>query len=174
MDDPENNGSGVLTCSELGMGELRALLGRFGLEVNRVDDGDPIPGSYWGAPEAGRIRSRLFVRGDTPVHSVLHEASHYICMDPERRDRETIDAGGTALEECGVCYLQVLLADELEGMGAARMFRDMDRWGYSFRLGSSRAWFEEDAEDALAFLCARGLVDATTGQARLPTPAGRA
>jgi hypothetical protein len=29
---------------------------------------------------------------------------------------------------------------------------DMDAWGYSFRLGSTRAWFEADAEDAREFL----------------------
>jgi hypothetical protein len=34
---------------------------------------------------------------------------------------------------------------------------DMDAWGYSFRLGSTRAWFENDAEDARAFLAARSL-----------------
>ena len=28
------------------------------------------------------------------------------------------------------------------------MMADMDTWGYSFRLGSARAWFEGDAEDA--------------------------
>lgn len=36
---------------------------------------------------------------------------------------------------------------------------DMDRWGYSFRLGSTRAWFERDAEDARAWLVAHGLID---------------
>jgi hypothetical protein len=36
----------------------------------------------------------------------------------------------------------------------------MDAWGYSFRLGSARAWFERDAEEARAWLAARGLVDA--------------
>lgn len=172
MDQPENNGSDVLTCGDLGTGALRALLGRFGLEVERVGDGNPIPGTYWGVPEAGRVRARLFVRGDTPVHSALHEASHYICMDPERRDRESIDAGGTALEECGVCYLQVLLAVELRGMGADRMFRDMDRWGYSFRLGSSRAWFEQDAGDARDFLRARGLFDPESGRVAMPPATG--
>ena len=40
-------------------------------------------------------------------------------------------------------------------MGRERMFSDMDRWGYSFRLGSARAWFNEDAEDAISFLLAR-------------------
>jgi hypothetical protein len=33
----------------------------------------------------------------------------------------------------------------------------MDTWGYSFRLGSTRAWFEQDAAEALAFLKVRGL-----------------
>ena len=30
----------------------------------------------------------------------------------------------------------------------ARMWRDMDDWGYSFRLGSAQQWFEQDADDA--------------------------
>jgi hypothetical protein len=32
----------------------------------------------------------------------------------------------------------------------------LDAWGYTFRLGSARAWFERDAEDALAALAAPG------------------
>jgi hypothetical protein len=36
---------------------------------------------------------------------------------------------------------------------------DMDAWGYTFRLASARAWFESDAEDALAFLFERGLIE---------------
>jgi hypothetical protein len=59
-----------------------------------------------------------------------------------------------------VCYLQVLLADQLVGIGRDRLFADMDAWGYSFRLGSSRAWFERDAEDARGWLLARGLMRA--------------
>ena len=35
----------------------------------------------------------------------------------------------------------------------------MDRWGYTFRLGSARAWFEEDAEDARDYLLGLGLID---------------
>jgi hypothetical protein len=35
---------------------------------------------------------------------------------------------------------------------------DMDAWGYSFRLGSTRAWFEGDAEDAREWLEQRGLL----------------
>ncbi|PID61494.1 MAG: hypothetical protein CSB44_06775 [Gammaproteobacteria bacterium] len=44
------------------------------------------------------------------------------------------------------------MADRVPGYGREAMFRDMDAWGYSFRLGSARRWFEEDAEDALRFL----------------------
>jgi hypothetical protein len=46
----------------------------------------------------------------------------------------------------------------------------MDEWGYSFRLGSTRAWFEQDAEDARLWLLDHGIVDAMgclTGSARL-------
>ena len=39
------------------------------------------------------------------------------------------------------------------------MFADMDAWGYTFRLGSSRAWFEQDAADARAWLRDSGLID---------------
>jgi hypothetical protein len=38
--------------------------------------------------------------------------------------------------------------------------QDMDAWGYTFRLGSARAWFEEDAEDARTWLQQRGLLPA--------------
>ncbi len=92
----------------------------------------------------------LFARLDTPVHSVLHEASHYVCMTPERRAGLDRDAGGDDPEESAVCYLQILLADALDEVGSERLMQDMDAWGYSFRLGSTRAWFEGDAEDARA------------------------
>ena len=62
-------------------------------------------------------------------------------------------------------YLQLLLAGHLACMGQERMFTDMDTWGYSFRLGSSRRWFEDDAEDALQWLVGHGLVD-KAGQPR--------
>ena len=71
------------------------------------------------------------------------------------------DAGGDYDEENAVCYLQILLADELPGFGRARMMADMDAWGYSFRLGSARSWFEEDAEDARSWLQRHGLIDAS-------------
>jgi hypothetical protein len=149
----------VLTCADLGHERLATLLARYGLTVERVSPGAEIPGSYWGESEAGLIGGHLFVRDDTPVHSALHEACHYICMDADRRAQLHTDAGGEVIEENGVCYLQILLADELSDMGRAQMCADMDAWGYTFRLGSARAWFEQDAEDARIWLRQNGLID---------------
>jgi hypothetical protein len=138
---------------------LTGLLSTYGLTFVMVPPGQIIPGSYWGDSEAGLQGDRLYARLDTPVHSVLHEACHYICMSPERRAGLDRDAGGDDLEECGVCYLQVLLAGELPAVGRDRLLADMDAWGYSFRFGSTREWFEKDAMDALAFLRAHRVVD---------------
>ena len=138
---------------------LAALLDRYGLRLGLVAPNEVIPGSYWGESEAGLQGDRLYARLDTPVHSVLHEASHYICMTPERRAGLDRDAGGDDSEESAVCYLQVLLAGELRGVGVERAFADMDAWGYSFRLGSTRAWFDEDAQDARAWLRQHGVTD---------------
>lgn len=149
----------VLTCAELGFEPLALLLARYGMTVERAPPESEIPGSYWGESEAGLIGARLFARDDTPVHSALHEACHYICMDADRRASLHTDAGGEVIEENGVCYLQILLADELPGVGRARMCADMDAWGYTFRLGSARAWFDQDAEDARAWLLQNGLID---------------
>ena len=139
---------------------LTRLLARYGLELQLCPSAKPIPGSYWGESEAGLRRSRLFARRDSPLHSILHEACHYICVDPVRRDRLDRDAGSDDAEETAVCYLQVLLADYLPGYGRERMFADMDRWGYSFRLGSAQAWFEQDAEDARDWLTRHRLISA--------------
>lgn len=139
---------------------LRALFSDYGLRVKVCDDDTPIPGSYWGDDEAGLERDTLHVRRRTPLHSALHEACHFACMSDARRRELDTDAGGDDLEECAVCYLSVLLADRLPGFGRERMLEDMDAWGYSFRLGSARAWFEHDAEDARSWLENRGLVDA--------------
>jgi hypothetical protein len=116
------------------------------------DDNEPITGSFWGDSEAGIVGETVYVRRDTPVHSLLHESCHVICMTPDRRERLDRDAGGDDLEEAGVCYLQVVLADHISGVGRQRLMQDMDAWGYSFRLGSTREWFEKDAEDARKFL----------------------
>ncbi|HEY4211398.1 MAG TPA: hypothetical protein VGM84_07950 [Steroidobacteraceae bacterium] len=136
------------------------LLRRYGMEFVLIAPEELIPGSYWGESEAGLKADWLYARLDTPVHSVLHEASHYVCMTPERRSGLDRDAGGDDLEESAVCYLQVLLADELRGVGHERLCSDMDEWGYSFRLGSTRAWFMEDAHDARTWLVEHGVVDA--------------
>ena len=140
---------------------VAALLRRYGVElVCRAPD-DSLPGSYWGESEAGLRGSSLYVRPDTPLHSLLHELSHYVCMDDARRAALATDAGGDDDEEGAVCYLQVLLARALRGFGAERCLRDMDAWGYSFREGSARAWFEVgDGAHARAWLLAHGLIDA--------------
>jgi hypothetical protein len=137
---------------------LRELLASHGLRLVLLTAAAAIPGSYWGEREAGLIDSDIFARPDTPIHSLLHEVAHYICMDEVRRRGLNRDAGGDDAEECAVCYLQVLLADALPECGRERMWRDMDAWGYSFRLGSARLWFEQDAEDARQWLEHRGLL----------------
>lgn len=142
----------VLLCADINLDELGALLQRYQLNLVSVARGEAIPGTFWKEPEAGLVSDTLYIREDTPVHSALHEACHFICMDQQRRQRLHTNAGGDAVEENGVCYLQILLADYLPAMGRQRMFADMDEWGYSFRLGSAQAWFEQDAEDALAWL----------------------
>jgi len=149
----------VLLCSDDLAVPLPYLLQRYGLLIQWVEHDEPIPGSFWGEGEAGLIDNRLYLRPDTPLHSALHEACHYICMDPKRRHGLHTDAGGDYDEENAVCYLQILLAEHLPGVGAARMQQDMDSWGYSFRLGSARAWFEQDAQDALDWLTRFRIVD---------------
>lgn len=148
---------------------MARLLHGFGLDLRLVEPGVDIPGSYWGDSEAGLQGNTLLARPDTPVHSILHEAAHYICMTPERRVGLDRDAGGDDAEEHAVCYLQVLLAGRMPGFGRDRAFLDMDEWGYSFRLGSTHAWFEQDAQAAREWLRARGIVDgedALTGRLR--------
>lgn len=148
----------VLAWQDIDCEPLKALLARYGLSVIELTADAAMPGSFWGAPETGLIGACLYVRPDTPVHSVLHEACHYVCMDAPRRERLHTDAGGDYDEENAVCYLQILLAGTLEQVGSARIARDMDRWGYSFRLGSAQAWFAHDAHDARCWLEDHGLI----------------
>ncbi len=140
---------------------LEMLLDRYGLELHLVAREEVISGSYWGEREAGLIGATIFARLDTPLHSVLHESAHFICMTPERRAGLDTDAGGDDAEECAVCYLQVLLAQMLPNVSRERMCRDMGEWGYSFRLGSAASWFSKDAEDARNWLIHHGLLRVT-------------
>ncbi len=150
----------VLAVADVGLDACRDLLARYGIEVVQVESAALIPGSYWGESEAGLIGSRVYCRADTPVHSLLHEACHCICMDGHRRALLERNAGGDFDEENAVCWLQIALAGHLEGMGAERMMADMDSWGYTFRLGSARAWREQDSGDTRAWLIEKGLLDA--------------
>jgi hypothetical protein len=149
----------VLLLNAIDRLSLEMLLERYGLALQLVAPQEVIPGSYWGEREAGLIGAKIFARLDTPLHSVLHESAHFICMTPERRAGLDTDAGGDDAEENGVCYLQLILSESLRNVGRQRMCRDMDDWGYSFRLGSTAAWFAEDAEDACAWLIRHGLLD---------------
>ena len=148
----------VLLLREIAFADAAALLAGYGLELRRVEDGAPIPGSYWGDSEAGLVGTTVFARGDTPVHSLLHEAAHLIVLDPERRQSVHTDATDSIEEEDAVCVLQSLLGDALPGVGAQRVLDDMDAWGYTFRLGSARAYVEQDAGSAWEWLLRRGLV----------------
>lgn len=152
--------SEVLLLQSVARVDLALLLDRYGLELELRPQGEELPGSYWGESEAGLKGRQLYVRMDTPVHSALHEACHYVCVTPERRVGIDTDAGGEYVEESAVCYLQILLADHLPHFGRDRMMRDMDSWGYTFRLGSARTWFVEDADDARAWLTQHELITA--------------
>lgn len=159
----------VINCDHRIQSQLQTLLAPYDIEIVAVADNDNIPGSFFGEREAGLIGNKLYLRHDTPVHSALHEAGHYICMDPQRRRQLDTDAEGDYDEENGVCFLQILLAGLVDKLGRARMLRDMDRWGYSFRLGSAKAWFEQDADDARDWLLHYGIIDQAlqpTGQLR--------
>jgi len=150
-----------VTCvGDIHFDDAVALLAAHDLRLHRVDAATPIPGSYWGEPEAGIIGSDVYVRDDTPVHSMLHEACHLIVLPPERRALVHTDATDSVPEEDATCYLQIVLAGQLPGVGSDRLMLDMDAWGYTYRLGSTRAWFEQDAEDAKAWLLERGLLPA--------------
>lgn len=139
------------------------LLAQHALQLVMVADDHAISGSYWGDDEAGIIGDRVFARADTPLHSLLHEACHLIVLPPERRAMVDTDATDSQAEEDAACYLQIVLGDALPGVGSVRIMRDMDAWGYTFRLGSARTWFEHDAEDARDWLLQRGLLDGGPG-----------
>ena len=155
----------MLTVADLPPNALQNLLKTYSIIVEVVPNSTPIPGSFWGDSEAGIIKNILYIRPETPAHSALHEACHYICLDSERRNALDTDAGGDYDEENAVCYLQILLGAKLPGCSADTLMNNMDTWGYTFRLGSALAWFNEDAEDAQNWLLNENLID----QNNLPT-----
>ena len=61
----------VLLVNTVDRMALGALLKRYGLALEMVAPEEVIPGSFWGGCEAGLIGATVFVRLDTPVHSVL-------------------------------------------------------------------------------------------------------
>ena len=151
--------------------------------------GAAIPGSYWGESEAGLLGNRIYFRPDTPLHSVLHEACHFICMDDARRAQLERDAGGDFDEENAVCYLQIVLAtssrDRTRSGCAATWMRGATRSASAPRS----AWFERDARMRAAGAAHRILDEngavtvgarrsdhptAARRAARLPEPVGRA
>lgn len=144
--------SAVLQVADIDRDAIDRLLRLYGLKLVLQRDGGEISGSFWGDCEAGIVADTIHARGDTPVHSLLHETCHTICMTSDRRIGLHRDAGSGDLEEAAVCYLQIVLADCIDGVGRARMMRDMDAWGYSFRLGNTSEWFRHDADDAADFL----------------------
>ena len=152
----------VLRVRDVSITMLANVLHRYGMKIEQQHLQENIAGSYWGDSEAGLIGTTVYLRADTPIHSVLHEASHCVCMTADRRIALSKDAGGDYDEENAVCYLQILLADHLSTMGRDRMLCDMDTWGYTFRLGSARAWFEQDSQDARQWLLRERLIDEAT------------
>lgn len=148
----------MLTMADIDGHAARALLAKYGLDLEHLADGVDIPGSFWGEPEAGVIGEKVYARGDTPVHSLLHEACHLIVAPPDRRAQIHTNASDSQAEEDAACYLQIVLGDDLPGVGRDRIMADMDEWGYTFRLGSTHAWFEQDAEDARQWLIEQKLL----------------
>ncbi len=149
----------VVKLAQLPLIEVPTLLKKYKLSFRVLKQEQSIVGSFWGESEAGLINNTLYARMDTPIHSILHETCHYICMDEPRRENLNTNAGGNYDEENAVCYLQVLLADYLPSFSRDQMMKDMDIWGYTFRLGSTKAWFENDAEDALDWLKEKQLIN---------------
>ena len=135
------------------------VLENYGIQLICLEFDSNIPHSFWGAPEAGRMGNHLYIRDDTPVHSILHESGHYICMPEKQRSDAQVDAKGSTMEEIATCYIQILLADHIYGYNRYRLMHDMDTWGYSFRLGSANSWFNEDAKEVKNWLINHGIIN---------------
>ena len=138
---------------------LRTVLSFYGIELVEVGKHLSIPYSIWETSEAGRRKNKLYVLGDTPIHSILHETGHFVCMSKKQRCSDTIDAKGSFEEENATCYLQILLSDHVDGFNRKLHLINMDEWGYAFRLGSAAKWCCQDAEDAKSWLQSRQIID---------------
>ena len=149
----------MIEFQNLSTESLQAVLSQYGMTIRYINEVNEIPYSFWGSPEAGRLVDEVYVRADTPIHSVLHESCHYICMPADQRQYKTIDAKGSVMEENACCYLQILLADKLEGISREQLMQDMDAWGYSFRLGSAKSWFLHDADEVKDWLIECEILD---------------
>lgn len=148
-----------VTVGDFQIKELQDLIGKYHLKVKILNDKQEIPASFWGDPEAGLIGKTIFVKKITPLHSFFHEFSHLICMPEYRRLNLIKDAKSNDDEESAVCYLQILLANCLLGLNTMTFMRDMDDWGYSFRLGSTKEWFKNDANDSRKWLQKENILD---------------
>ena len=95
----------MLTVGDIPLASLRELLQKYELTLQVESPERAITGSFWGNSEAGIVANNVYVRRDTPIHSLLHEACHTICMDEERRSGLDRDAGGDDLEEAAVCVI---------------------------------------------------------------------
>ena len=90
----------VLLYEQIEAQPLAQLLERYGLEII-VSNVETIPGSFWGDSEAGLVGKQVHIRPDTPIHSILHEACHYICMDSQRRSGLRAPWKGRVPVACG-------------------------------------------------------------------------
>ena len=95
---------------------------------------------------------RQIVR-ESPVPIVADIHFHY------KRAIEAAEAGAACLRiNPGNIGSAERVREVLPGAGRDRILADMDAWGYSFRLGSARAYVERDAESAWQWLSEHGLV----------------
>ena len=149
-----------LTCCclrDIGFDDVAALLARYGLAARARRRRRADPRQLLGRTRSRPDRPRVHARDDTPVHSLLHEAAHLIVLPPERARR------AYRRHRFGRGRRRRLRAAVAARRRPARrrpraLMADMDAWGYTFRLGSARAYFERDAEDAGPGCSARGLV----------------
>ena len=84
---PNSSPARALPPPERQLDAVTPLLARYALEPVPLEPGPALPGTSAGESEAGLIGNRIYFRPDTPLHSVLHEACHFICMDDARRSK---------------------------------------------------------------------------------------